>query len=125
MERWHIPSIAAAGKREPKVLFSTDQCRAVVLDLQAGDALGEHSVRERAVLEVVAGEVEVVAGGQHATCGPGTLITFAPDERHSVTAASASRLLLMLAPWPAPGHYPEGSQVDANRLPAHATAPSE
>lgn len=117
MERWHIPSIESDGRREPRVLFSSDECRAVVIDLRAGEELGEHSVHERAVLQVVAGDVTI--GGRE--CGAGTLVTFAPQERHSVTATSDARLLLLLAPWPGAGHYPEGTEVDAARMPAHAT----
>src|SRR5690349_11222416 len=57
MERWHIPSIASEGRREPRVLFSSDEARAVVIDLRAGEQLGEHSVHERAVLQVISGQV--------------------------------------------------------------------
>ena len=120
MERWHIPSIDAAGKREPRVLFSTPEARAVVIDLRAGEQLGEHSVHERAVLQVVSGEVTVAAGGGDVACGSGTLVAFAPGERHAVTAASDARILLVLAPWPGDGHYPDGAAVDAARMPANA-----
>ncbi|MBW8878178.1 MAG: DNA gyrase subunit A [Acidobacteria bacterium] len=33
----HIPTIDAAGRREPRVLFSTPECRAVLIDLREGD----------------------------------------------------------------------------------------
>jgi quercetin dioxygenase-like cupin family protein len=122
MNLWHIPSVEAAGRREPRVLFSTPECRAVVIDLRAGEGLGEHSVRERAVVQVVKGEVLVSAGGSDHTCGAGTLITFDPEERHAISAAQDARLLLMLAPWPGDGHYPEGVLVDAGRMPEKATA---
>ena len=69
MERWHLPSIEATGKREPRVLFSTPACRAVVIDLQAGEEMGEHQVRERAVLEVVSGEVALGIAGAETPCG--------------------------------------------------------
>jgi quercetin dioxygenase-like cupin family protein len=91
MERWHIPSVEASGRREPKVLFSTPECRAVVIDLGDGDELGDHSVHERAVVEVVAGEVLVSAGDAETTCAAGTLLTFAPGERHAVRAARGAR----------------------------------
>jgi hypothetical protein len=35
---------------------------------------------------------------------------FEPGERHSVTSAAGSRLLLLLAPWPAGGHYGPGGE---------------
>ena len=120
MERWHIPSIDAAGKREPRVLFSTPEARAVVIDLRAGEQLGEHSVHERAVVQVVSGEVAIAAGAGDVVCGAGTLVAFAPGERHTVTAAADARILLVLAPWPGDGHFPEGAAVDAARMPANA-----
>ena len=123
MERWHIPSVEASGRREPRVLFSTPECRAVVIDLADGEALGDHSVHERAVVEVAAGEVVVNCGQGDTTCAAGTLITFAPGERHSVRAAGGgARLLLMLAPWPGDGHYPDGTDADAARMPSRGSA---
>jgi hypothetical protein len=65
------------------VLFSTPDCRAVVIDLSEGDMLGDHSVHERAV----AGEVVVTAGGGATNCSPGTLLTFAPSERRAARVA--------------------------------------
>ena len=122
MERWHIPSIEADGRREPRVLFSTAEARAVMIDLRDGEQLGEHSVHERAVLQVVAGRLVVVAGGERVECEAGTLVTFAPGERHAVTAQGDVRVLLMLSPWPGAGHFPDGTAIDAARMPANATA---
>ena len=36
---------------------------------------------------------------------PGTLFTFEPDERRSVSTENGARILLFLAPWPGAGHY--------------------
>jgi hypothetical protein len=38
----------------------------------------------------------------------GTLLTFAPNERHSVASEEGARILLLLAPWPGDGHYRGG-----------------
>ena len=122
MERWHLPSIEATGKREPRVLFSTEQCRAVVLDLRAGDSMGEHQVRERAVVQVVTGRVRLGPPGGEVEGHAGTLATFAPAERHTLTAVEDSRVLLLLAPWPGDGHFVDGEAADPSRLPAHASA---
>ena len=32
-------------------------------------------------------------------------IRFEPDERRSVSSAGGAKILLLLAPWPGPGHY--------------------
>jgi quercetin dioxygenase-like cupin family protein len=74
------------------------------------------------VLQVVNGRVEVSAGAAAVTCESGTLVTFAPGERHSVTARGDARVLLMLSPWPGTGHFAAGTEVDAGRMPANATA---
>ena len=118
MERWDLPSIEQDGKREPRVLFSTPECRAVVIDLRAGEEMREHQVRERAVVQVVSGRVTFGdgAGGAHGGTA-GTLVTFAPHERHTVRADEDSRILLLLAPWPASDHYDPTEDVDPNRLP--------
>jgi quercetin dioxygenase-like cupin family protein len=123
VDRWHLPSIEASGKREPRVLFSTSACRAVVIDLQAGEEMGDHQVRERAVLQVVSGRVSLEVAGEETECGPGTLATFAPGERHAVRSVEGSRVLLLLAPWPAEGHFQSGEDADPDRLPEHATVP--
>jgi quercetin dioxygenase-like cupin family protein len=123
VDRWHLPSIEATGKREPRVLFSTSACRAVVIDLQAGEEMRDHQVRERAVIEVVSGRVTLGTDGQETECEPGTLATFAPGERHAVRALEDSRLLLLLAPWPAEGHFQSGENADPERLPEHAAVP--
>jgi quercetin dioxygenase-like cupin family protein len=123
VDRWHLPSIEAIGKREPRVLFSTSACRAVVIDLQAGEEMGDHQVRERAVVQVVSGRVALGADGRDAECEPGTLATFAPGERHAVRALEDSRLLLLLAPWPAEGHFQSGEDADPERLPGQGAVP--
>src|SRR4051812_17792257 len=115
MERFHLPSVAASGRRTPKVLLSTAECRAVVLDLAPGDRLGQHSVHERALVQVVSGRVRIEADGETAECETGTLAAFAPGERHAVEAIGPARVLLVLAPWPGEGHYADGA---ATRDPA-------
>jgi quercetin dioxygenase-like cupin family protein len=86
------------------VLHSGD-ARAIMLRLEPGQALGDHQVRERAWVTVVDGEVEVKCGDSVTSAGGGTLVMFEPGERHSVSSEAGARLLLLLAPWPADGHY--------------------
>jgi quercetin dioxygenase-like cupin family protein len=123
VERWNLPSVEATGKREPRVLFSSPECRAVVIDLQAGEEMGEHQVHERAVLQVVSGTIVLGVAGEETRCGAGTLATFPPGERHTLRALEDSRLLLLLAPWPGDGHYPAGEGANPERTPAHASVP--
>lgn len=104
----------------PRVLFTSPECRAVVIDLRGGEELGDHHVRERAVIEVVAGRVSIESPGETVECDAGTLVTFDPGEHHAVHALADTRLLLILAPWPAAQHNDESEKEHDQHLPANA-----
>ncbi len=91
---------------KPEILQSAEgEGRAIAIHLPAGEQLQEHEVHERAYLVVIDGTVELtLPEGEGATAGPGTLAVFDPHERHEVSATEDARLLLILAPWPGPGH---------------------
>ena len=121
MQRWDLAAPNDSGRDGPRVLFSTFEARAVVIDLAAGDELGDHRVRERAVIQVLDGNVECSAGAELAECGRGTLLMFEPGETHAVRAVEPARLMLLLAPWPGPGHYDASEHEDPHSLPVNAT----
>ena len=98
---------APEGIRTPAMLHSGD-ARAILLRLEPGQILGDHEVRERAWITVIEGEVELMSSEVRTTAGAGTLVMFDPGERHSVSSAAGARVLLLLAPWPAAGHYGAG-----------------
>lgn len=123
VQRWHLPSIEADGKREPRVLFSRPECRAVLIDLNTDDELRDHRLYENALVDVVSGRLGVTVGDSRVECDAGTLVTFAPGETRSVRALEPSRILLLLAPWPGEGHFREGEDADPKRMPANAAAP--
>ena len=104
------------------MLFSAPECRAVAIELERGETMGNHHVRERAVVHVVSGRVAVDASGERVECGVGTLVTFAPGERHNVHALDDATLLLILAPWPAAHHYTDDAEAGhAQQLPVNAS----
>ena len=107
MRRWNLHEIETPnGTRSPVVLHSRDgEDRVVLLGLAPGQGLGEHQVKEAALLLVVDGNVRVTAAGESVDAGPGELFRFDPAERRSVTSESGARVLLTLAPWPGEGHY--------------------
>ena len=82
--------------------------------------MGDHKVRERAVVQIVSGRIAVEASGRTVECGVGTLLTFEPGEQHRIRALPDARLLLLLAPWPAPDHYAGDDETASRRLPANA-----
>jgi hypothetical protein len=104
VQHWNLRTIDVRSQ-QPQILSTSDESRAIVLHLDAGEALQEHQVHERALLVVADGEVEVTTpDGERVTGGPGLLFEFDPRERHTVLAQSATRLLLVLTPWPGDGH---------------------
>ena len=114
------PRVARVGRQMPRVLFSSPECRAVVIDLQGGHEIGDHHVRERALVQVVSGTVTIESSGSTVECPAGTLVTFDPGERHAVRALTTAQLLLVLAPWTATEHYAEGEVAPGEHLPSNA-----
>lgn len=106
MQSWNLHEIEAPdGTRDPVVLHSDEEARAVLIRMNPGQELGDHQVKERAWISVVEGSVRVEAGGRSFDAPAGTLMTFEPSERHAVRSDDGARILLMLAPWPGKGHY--------------------
>ncbi len=104
MDEWDLKGLAWRP-HHPEILCSTEQGRAIVLDLPAGEMLQDHQVHEGAWITVIDGEVRITShAGQTIDAGPGRLVQFAPQERHEVKALADSRILLLLTPWPGPGH---------------------
>lgn len=104
MNSWDLRSLDLRP-HSPEILSSTDDARAIVLEIPAGESLSDHQVHERAWVTVIDGEVEVATtDGGTVTGGCGFTVEFAPGERHAVLARSTARLLLLLTPWPGRGH---------------------
>jgi quercetin dioxygenase-like cupin family protein len=109
VQTWNLREIAApGGSRSPVVLRSDDEARAVLIALEPGQELGEHQVKEHALVTVVDGSVRVQAGGSIVEGGIGCCFYFDADERRSISTEEGARILLVLAPWPGAGHYRGG-----------------
>ena len=120
MRHWNLHEIELPqGTRSPVVLHSKEGAeRAVLIGLRPGESLGDHGVKESALVLVLEGAVRVKAGDESVDAPAGTLFQFEPDERHSVTSRGGARILLLLAPWPGEGHYrgdrPAASGISAS-----------
>ena len=109
MQAWNLRAIETPdGTRDPVVLHSSEEARAVLIRIEPGGRLGDHQVKERAWVCVVEGAVRVQAGADSEDAGTGWLFMFDPDERHSLSSDEGARILLFLAPWPGAGHYRGG-----------------
>ena len=107
MQHWRLYEIETPdGARSPVVLHSQDgESRVVLISLDPGQELGDHEVKEAALLLVVSGEARIEASGDVVAAVAGDLLRFGPAERHTVSSDGGARILLTLAPWPGVGHY--------------------
>jgi quercetin dioxygenase-like cupin family protein len=104
MQTWDLTALEVEA-RQPEVLISSEEGRAIAIQLLAGEGLDEHQVHERAWLVVVSGRIELVdPGAATVSGGPGLFAEFDPNERREVRATEDSRVLLILTPWPGEGH---------------------
>lgn len=105
MKSWDL-STFEIGVHKPEVLLSEEGvARAIAINLPAGDLLQDHEVHEHTYLTVVSGELELAGSdGATAAAGPGFVAHWEPQERREVRAKEDSVFLLILAPWPGPGH---------------------
>ena len=104
MQVWELDSLAPPP-HQPEVLRSDDSAtRVIALTLPAGDELQEHQVHEHSWMLVARGEVDVTVDGDTRRLGSGAVLYFEPAERRRVQASSETLLLLLLSPWPGPGH---------------------
>jgi quercetin dioxygenase-like cupin family protein len=117
MQSWNLHDIETpGGSRAPVVLYSDEEARAVLIGLEPGQQLGDHEVRENAFIVVVDGSARISSGdGDWVEAHAGTLVTFEPRERRTVSSERGARLLLLLAPWPGEGHYRGGDSPRASR----------
>lgn len=107
MRAWQLHEIETPGGTRSPVVLDSEDSRAVLIGIDAGQELGEHQVRERAWVVVVDGSIDVVTADESMTARAGTLLEFEPTERRTVRSEEGARLLFVFAPWPGPGHYPE------------------
>jgi quercetin dioxygenase-like cupin family protein len=106
MQHWDLQAIdTPGGSRSPVVLRSDEAARALLIGLEPGQRLGEHQVKEHALVSVIDGTVRVETAGETVEGGPGCFFSFEADERRSISTHGGARILMVLAPWPGEGHY--------------------
>jgi quercetin dioxygenase-like cupin family protein len=104
VKRWDLRRLAWRP-HNPEILSSSEEGRAIALDLPAGEMLQDHQVHEGAWITVIDGAITVEDhAGELVQAEAGVLVYLPPRERHEVRALSDARVLLLLTPWPGPGH---------------------
>jgi quercetin dioxygenase-like cupin family protein len=106
VQSWNLREIETpGGSRSPVVLRSDESSRVVLIVLDPGQALGDHQVKEGALVAVVDGTIRVESGGRTIEGDAGCVFSFDADERRSISTDDGARILLVLSPWPGEGHY--------------------
>jgi quercetin dioxygenase-like cupin family protein len=106
VQSWNLREIETpGGSRSPVVLRSDEGSRVVLIVLDPGQALGDHQVKEGALVAVVDGTIRVESGGRTIEGDAGCVFSFDADERRSISTDDGARILLVLSPWPGEGHY--------------------
>jgi len=106
VQHWNLNDLETPrGSRSPVVLRSDNNARAVLVALDAGQALRDHETKEGALVSIVEGSARIESGGETVEAGPGCVFYFEADERRSIASDSGARLLMVFSPWPGEGHY--------------------
>lgn len=116
MQAWDLNTVDVQPHKP--VILASNEGRAIIVNLPAGESMPDHQVHEHAWVTVISGDVTISpvgdGAGEPARAGAGSLVHFDPSERHRVDAHANSRLLLLLAPWPGEGH-PGETPADVKR----------
>jgi quercetin dioxygenase-like cupin family protein len=104
MDIWELETLDVEPS-QPEVLHSDEgAARVIAIRLSADEELQEHEVHEHAWLHVHRGVVDLVQDGETTRAGAGALVHWRPQERRTVRGVEDALLVLILAPWPGPGH---------------------
>lgn len=94
-----FPAAESAAGRRAETLVKTDRMRVVLVTMEPGVTLAEHSAPGPITIHVLRGRF-VVSGREHDhEIGPGNLIFCESRERHMVRALEAGAFLITIS-WP-------------------------
>ena len=103
MQTWDVRSLEVEP-HSPKVLHSNDEGRTIVINLPAGEELGEHEVHERSWVFIVDGEIELEGAGETVKGGAGLPRTPRPEGVERDPRGHGHEVDHGACPWPGEGH---------------------
>jgi hypothetical protein len=65
MQHWDLTAANEGSRTGPQVLFSTPEARGVVVNPAQDEEMGDHQVRERALVQVLRGKHRVYGWNRH------------------------------------------------------------
>ncbi len=101
-----VPDLAAEGPVPPRGILSQtisdeDGVELVLFSFATGERLSEHTSARPAIVHVLSGEAELMAGGATYEAGPGAWLRMAAETRHAILARTPLVMALYLLPRPA------------------------
>lgn len=97
----HIPDLLACFESQPdsivsRTLHQDEQSKVVLFGFDTGQELSEHTASVPAVMHFLAGEAEVMVGGERHSATAGTWIRMAAKVPHAIVARTPVTMLLTL-----------------------------
>ncbi len=96
-----LPDIASAvdiqaGAVVSRVILRDQRTEVTVFGFAAGEGLSEHQASRTAIVQVIAGRLELIADGEQLSAGPGFWLHMEPGTPHSLAAREPTIMLLTL-----------------------------
>ena len=83
-----------------QTLSDEDDVRLVIFSFAAGEELSEHTAARPAIVHILDGDAEVVAGGTSYSASAGSWLRMAAGTAHAIRATSGMVMALYLLPAP-------------------------
>jgi len=96
-----VPDAAAVVAVQPgsvvsRVIHRDERLNVTVFGFDSGEGLTEHQASQAAIVQVVAGRLSFVAGGEEYDAEPGFWLYMSPGTPHSLVAKVPTVMLLTL-----------------------------
>ena len=79
-----------------RTLHQDEQLKAVLFNFSSGQELSEHTAARPAIVNILVGQAELVAGGETYRAGPGSWLRMAVGTPHAIRATTAMVMALYL-----------------------------
>lgn len=81
-----------------RTFLRSGETKAILFAFDTGQELSEHTASVPAILYFVEGEADLIVGEDALQAKPGTWVSMPPNMKHSITARTPLKMLLMMLP---------------------------
>lgn len=79
-----------------RTIYKADDANITVFGFDTGESLSEHTSSQPAIIQILSGEADITLGDDQHTGQAGTWIHMPPNLRHSITARTPLKMLLIM-----------------------------